>query len=115
MARILVADDDPLTCEWLSILLRREGYEVILCRNGEEALAHLRHDPQPNLILLDMMMPVMDGWTFLRQRPQPSPPVVIVTGANLNREWAEAHGCQGFVHKPVEPSTLLTEVKRCLK
>ena len=78
----------------------------------------MRAGPPPGLVLLDMLMPVLDGWHFLerlrRQGPRPLPPIVIATGTNLTREWAEDHGCKGFVRKPIEPTSLLAEVRRCL-
>jgi CheY-like chemotaxis protein len=63
-------------------------------------------------------MPVLDGWHFLeqlRRGPQlPPAPIVITTATNLTREWAESHGCQGCLRKPIEPEALLDEVQRCL-
>jgi CheY-like chemotaxis protein len=85
--------------------------------NGEEALRLLAAGPAPDLILLDMLMPVLDGWHFLERLRQEAtrPPVVVTTAAGvLSREWAEAHGCAGFVRKPVETDELLAEVRRCL-
>jgi two-component system, OmpR family, response regulator CpxR len=115
---ILVVEDNDLTREGLATLLNQEGYRVALAGDGEEALNHLRGGLCPDLILLDMLMPVLDGWHFLeRLRPlrlQPPLPIVITTATNLTREWAEAHECQGFLRKPIEPDQLLEEVRRCL-
>jgi CheY-like chemotaxis protein len=64
-----------------------------------------------------MLMPVLDGWHFLERLRQEDarPPVVVTTAASiLGRDWAEAHGCAGFVRKPVEAEELLEEVRRCL-
>jgi CheY-like chemotaxis protein len=115
---VLVVEDNDATREVLA-LLGREGYEVILAVNGEEALEHLRAGPRPDLILLDMLMPVLDGWHFLgrlrQQGPQPPPPILVVTSTILTRQWAEGHGCCGFIRKPIEPEALLEEVRRCLE
>jgi CheY-like chemotaxis protein len=115
---ILVVEDNDLTREGLATLLNQEGYRVALAEDGEEALNHLRGGARPDLILLDMLMPVLDGWHFLeRLRPlrrPPALPIVITTATNLTREWAEAHDCQGCLRKPIEPERLLEEVRRCL-
>ena len=116
---ILVVEDNDLTREVLATLLNQEGYRVVLAGNGEEALNHLLGGLRPDLILLDMLMPVLDGWHFLERlrslRLQPPLPIVITTATNLTREWAEPHGCQGFLRKPIETDRLLEEVRRCLR
>jgi CheY-like chemotaxis protein len=73
---------------------------------------------RPDLILLDMLMPVLDGWRFLQQvkaKNIPSVPIIVVTATVLTREWAEDHGCRGFIAKPIIPDELLKEVQRCLQ
>jgi two-component system NtrC family response regulator len=85
--------------------------------NGAEALRLLRAGPPPDLILLDMLMPVPDGWHFLERLRQERarPPVVVTTAAAIiSREWAQAHGCAGLIRKPIETEQLLEEVRRCL-
>jgi CheY-like chemotaxis protein len=63
-------------------------------------------------------MPVLDGWHFLERLRKPpaatGPPIIVTTGSNLTREWAESHGCAGFVRKPIQETALLAEVRRCL-
>src|SRR5262245_24029008 len=117
-ARVLVVEDNEVAREGLAVVLGRAGYEVALAANGQEALDLLRAGPAVGLILLDMLMPVLDGWHFLerlkRQGPRPLPPIVIVTGTNLTPEWARDHGCQGFLKKPIDSEPLLDEVRRCL-
>jgi two-component system response regulator MprA len=118
MQLLLIVEDNDVAREGLAVVLRREGYRVVPTANGEQALQQLRGGPRPDLILLDMLMPVLDGWHFLsrlgREGPQPPVPVIIVTSTNLTREWADDHGCHGFVRKPVETERLLEEVRRCL-
>jgi CheY-like chemotaxis protein len=115
---LLVVEDNAVAREGLAVLLRREGYRVSTVANGEEALAYLRDRPPPALILLDMLMPVLDGWHFLeRLRGEvalPDVPVIVTTGTILTREWARTHGCQGFLRKPIELDALLEEVRLCL-
>ena len=112
---ILVIEDNDLCRAGLSSILRREGYQVISFRNGLEALAYLEFSPSPDLILLDMLMPCLDGWHFLQEMaPKPLPLIIIMTGTILSTEWADAHGCVGFLHKPIDTEELLSEVERCL-
>ena len=63
-ALILIVEDDRAIREPLSVLLRGEGYRVSLAENGQEALRKLRTEPSPDIIVLDLRMPVMDGWEF---------------------------------------------------
>ncbi len=114
---ILVVEDNPALRELVSAVLVRAGYRVATAADGRQALHYLEAGPRPDLILLDMLMPGLDGWHFLerlRRLGPPQIPVVVTTGTCLCREWAEAHDCQGFVPKPVEPDALLGEVERCL-
>lgn len=111
-------EDNAVEREGLAVVLRREGYTVALTANGREALAYLRDHPAPDLILLDMLMPVLDGWGFLKEfqrvYPPPRVPVLIAAAPVLTREWAGDHGCGGLVHKPIVIDELLAEVQRCL-
>jgi CheY-like chemotaxis protein len=116
---VLVVEDDAATRALLEATLREAGYAVVPAANGLEALAILRAGPPPDLILLDMLMPVLDGWHFLGRLMQLWPPghvpILITTATTiLTREWAEAHGCAGCLRKPVEVQELLAEVRRCL-
>ncbi len=113
---LLIVDDNYITREGLAIVLRRAGYEIVLATNGAEALAILG-SLRPDLILLDMLMPILDGWHVLQQlkaRNFPPIPIILVTATGLTRQWAEDHGCCGFVPKPIIPAELLNEVRRCL-
>lgn len=67
--RILIVEDDPAICDAYRIVLEQEGYEIVTAANGKDALAKLKNGaPLPHLILLDLMMPVMNGWEFLEAR-----------------------------------------------
>jgi len=115
---ILVVEDNDAAREGVTAVLEGAGYQVVPATDGQEALNLLRSGPAPGLILLDMLLPVLDGWLFLerlqREGPQPRPPIVITTGTILTREWAKDKGCAGFIRKPVQPEALLDEVRRCL-
>jgi CheY-like chemotaxis protein len=117
---VLLVEDNPIVREGLAEVLRCEGYDVASAEHGQDALAYLDENRPPALILLDMLLPVMDGWRFLerlgRNWVEPKPPVLVVTGSQvIGPEWAEAHGCAGFLRKPVEPERLVAEVRRCLQ
>jgi two-component system, OmpR family, response regulator len=117
--KVLVVEDDCVTREWLGATLARAGYGVAAAADGPEALAMLGAGPAPDLILLDVFMPVAAGWQFLgrlrRQAPPQPTPVIVTTAARiLTREWALGHGCSGFLRKPFEADELLGEVRRCL-
>jgi CheY-like chemotaxis protein len=72
----------------------------------------------PDLILLDMVLPFVDGWRFLdlfRAGPLASTPVILTTGTGLSRDWAEAHGCAGILHKPFDEEDFIAEIRRVLR
>jgi CheY-like chemotaxis protein len=113
---VLVVEDDFETREMMALALEKEGYSVSTVANGQEALDHLRKSPLPCLILLDLMMPVMDGWEF-REKQAQSPalaliPVVIISGAGNIREKAQTLGVADYLEKPIELDCLLNIVQR---
>ena len=114
--RILVVEDDRDVAESVAEVLEASGYSTDIAANGREALDHLRSHDLPDLILLDMMMPVMDGWQF-REEQRKSPaleavPVVVVTADGNARGKAAAIQAAGQVQKPVTIDSLLDEVER---
>ncbi|RKH41213.1 response regulator [Corallococcus sicarius] len=114
---VLVVDDDPDILEALSEILEAEGFEIRRARNGKEALERLEPDP-PHLILLDLMMPVMDGWEFaqrMRQKPAIAMIPIIVLSADRNvGSKAKDIGAVGHLAKPFELNDLLTMVRHSL-
>ena len=108
---ILVVDDDPDVRESLAEILEDEGYRVTGVQNGAEALAYLRAKTRPSLILLDMMMPQMDGWRFrVEQRKNPELagiPVVILSAHGNAREAALVLGAADYLRKPLRAESLL--------
>ena len=91
---ILVIEDDAATRAAVSLALEDEGYSVTAVPNGQEALHHLRRTAPPDLILLDLMMPVMNGWEFRRQQAQDPAlqwiPVVVVSADAAVSQKADA-------------------------
>ena len=115
--KLLIVEDEAVAREGLAVILGKEGYKVALAASGQEALDYLDAHPPPDLILLDMFMPALDGWGFLKQlhgRPAASVPLIVMTAIGLSREWALHHGCAGFVSKPIDLGELLAEIRRCL-
>jgi CheY-like chemotaxis protein len=113
---ILVVDDDPDILETVSELLEEEHYRVARARNGKEALERVAEEA-PALILLDLMMPVMDGFTFateLRKLPAMAKIPILVITAEGNPSRSRQLGAQGFLAKPFDIDTLLDKVRELL-
>jgi len=113
---ILIVEDNEIAREGLAFVLRKEGYQVTLLSNGKEALDYLRRGGRPDLILLDMLLPELDGWKLLDALDDWSKPlkvpIVVITGTILTAEWAAQRGCAGFLKKPIEVDRLKDVVKR---
>lgn len=114
---ILVIEDDKAISADLELLLSSEGYRVTCAANGKDALAALRASAElPSLLLLDIMMPVMDGWQFRsEQSADPklsSIPVVVMTADGQAAQKAAKMNAQGFVQKPFDIDRLLAVVAK---
>ena len=112
-APILVVEDDPAILAVVAEALDFEGYPVCTATNGAEALAVLQ-ETRPALVLLDMRMPVLDGWGFaraLRERGIQLP-IVVMTAAQDARRWAEEIEAPAYLAKPFELPDLLAVVER---
>jgi two-component system, chemotaxis family, chemotaxis protein CheY len=110
---ILVVDDDPEILAMLRDFLESEGLVVRTAANGAEALDAL-DEVAPALILLDMRMPVLDGWAFaqrVRER-RLAYPIVVMTAAESARAWAEEIGATGYIAKPFDVNELLQTIER---
>jgi CheY-like chemotaxis protein len=109
--RVLVVDDDYAVLDAITDVLEDEGYEVIVAANGLEALKELRRGNLPCVILLDLMMPVMNGWEFRREQLQDENlamiPTIIVTAHNRADENTEELRASGCIRKPAQPRLLL--------
>lgn len=106
---ILIVDDDADMVEVIEMVLRAAGYATRAARNGLEALEQVG-DAMPALILLDILMPVMNGWKFadeLRARYGDSVPIVVVTAAEHAHSRAEAIDAASVLEKPFEMPDLL--------
>lgn len=111
---VLLVEDDPDLVSLLCVLLGDDGYTVEVAQNGREALALLEHQ-SPDLILLDVKMPVMNGREFVRELEvrygRKAPIVVITASADAHRRAAEV-GADAWVGKPFDPAELLSTVRR---
>jgi CheY-like chemotaxis protein len=115
--RVLVIDDDFVTQETVSTLLASYGYRVAAACNGKDAITRLNCYEKPDLILLDLKMPVMDGCRFCETRQQDkvlaSIPVVIVSGLPDVAKQAAALGAAGYLQKPIDITVLLGMLEKC--
>jgi CheY-like chemotaxis protein len=115
--KILIVEDDPIMREGLGVAIEQEGGRAAFATNGREALSHLHARSLPDLILLDMLLPLMDGWSFLSQFKQLGEwshvPVVIITGlAIASREWGATLGAIDVVKKPAPMDDFVAAIRR---
>jgi CheY-like chemotaxis protein len=114
---VMVVEDNNIAREGLALVLRRRGYNVSTAADGLEALESLRRGHHPDVILLDMLLPGLDGWDFLQERKRhpglAGIPVVITTALTIaDQEWAESLGANGYLRKPIEVGVLMEAVRR---
>ena len=125
--RILVVDDDPDVREALKIILEQSGYQVITARNGIEGLTSLKVD-QPDLMILDLLMPKMDGFSVLKEIESPrwlgskDIPVIVLTAVReeaSRRRYELETGVEmsaaDYVEKPINPDILVERVERLIR
>jgi DNA-binding response OmpR family regulator len=118
MAKVLVIDDEPGIRDLLDTLLRRKGYDVVLAESGQKGLECFRRE-RPDVLVLDLKMPGMDGLTVLRQVRSLDPimPVIILTGAGTaeTEQRVRAMGVTEYVEKEFSLHLLGDALKRLLK
>jgi DNA-binding response OmpR family regulator len=109
---VLVVDDDAGIRESLCDFLEEHGYRTVQGADGREAESYLRNNPAPACILLDLMMPRLDGWAvaaLMRQGVLPQTPVIVMTGAG--DEWGYPTAADRVLKKPFDPQQLLTIIR----
>ncbi len=117
--KIVLAEDEPQIARLIEFKLNKEGYSVIWKENGEEALKAIKED-KPDLILLDIMMPVMGGYEVLRRLKEDeklkSVPVIMLTARAQEKDVVKGigMGAEDYITKPFHPAELLARVKRML-
>jgi DNA-binding response OmpR family regulator len=125
-AKILVVDDDPDIRDVLGALLEGEGFEVVLANDGEQALEAIKKE-SPDLMILDLLMPVMDGFAVCKQLQDPrwskwkNMPVLILTSVReevsqrrYELETGLSLNVDDYVEKPIDPDTVIDRVKKLL-
>ena len=116
-AKILIADDDRNICELLRIYLEKENYSVVLAGDGEEALEKFALE-EPDIILLDVMMPRLDGWQVCRElRKKSECPIIMITakGETFDKVLGLELGADDYVTKPFDAKELVARVKAVLR
>jgi len=116
MAKILIVDDDPKALKLMGYILHKEGYDIIVAQSGPEALAKLKEE-KPDLMILDIMMPDMDGYEVCRRiRADPTVahiPVIMLTAKAMVEDKIAGFeaGADDYITKPVLPAELVARVK----
>lgn len=119
MARILLVEDHEEIWNFLSRRLKRRGHDVVVAQDGSEGLARARAD-KPEIVLLDMNLPIMDGWTVARTLKSDAEtagiPIIALTAHAMasDREKALQAGCDDYHAKPVDFSRLLDQIAAAL-
>lgn len=120
LKKILLVDDEPDVLDFLSFNLRHEGFEVILAQNGQDAL-QIVQGVIPDLIILDLMMPVMDGmeaYSKLRELPELRNSKIIFLTAkqeDISHIQALDNGADDYISKPIKPKLLISRIKSILR
>ena len=116
-AKILIADDDRNICELLRMYLEKDGFSVVIAGNGEEALQKFDEE-EPDLLLLDVMMPCLDGWQVCRElRKKSECPIIMITakGETFDKVLGLELGADDYVVKPFEPKEIIARIKAVLR
>lgn len=116
-AKILIADDDKNICELLRMYLEKEDYSVAIAGDGEEALKKFDEET-PDLILLDVMMPKLDGWQVCRElRKKSECPIIMITakGETFDKVLGLELGADDYVVKPFDAKEVMARVKAVLR
>ena len=115
--KILIVDDDQNICELLRLYLAKEGYETLIAHDGEKAL-ELFEQNKPNMVLLDVMMPRMDGWEVCRKiRAVDNTPVIMLTakGETFDKVLGLELGADDYVVKPFDSKEVVARIKAVLR
>ena len=116
--KILIADDEQQLALAMKIRLQSKGYQVVTASDGQEAL-ELAEKERPDLIILDVLMPVMDGYSCLRELNtrfgRGGIPIIILTARDRMKDLFELEGIADYVIKPFDHDDLLIRIERTLK
>lgn len=115
--KILLADDEQSILDTVGAYLRQEGYQVVTATNGRDALFQFRHE-QPDLVVLDVMMPELDGWAVARAiRKESDAPLIFLTARidDIDQVTGLEIGADEYVTKPFSPRVLVARVRALLR
>jgi CheY-like chemotaxis protein len=113
--KILVIEDNEQNIYLVTYILEKYGYQVFQASNGVDGISIAQRE-KPDLILLDIQLPIMDGYTVARElrkhKPLATTPVIAITSYAMSgdRENAIAAGCSGYIEKPIDPNTFIKQV-----
>ena len=117
MGKILVVDDDQNICELLRLYIEKEGYSVVIANEGNQAVA-MAESENPDLILLDIMLPGLDGWQVCREvRKKSQCPIIMLTakGEVFDKVLGLELGADDYVVKPFEAKEVIARIKAVLR
>lgn len=117
LEKVLVVDDDRNICELLKLYLEKEGYSVVLCHDGQEAVTRY-NIITPDMVLLDIMLPSLDGWQVCREiRKKGNTPIIMLTakGETFDKVLGLELGADDYVVKPFDPKEVTARVKAILR
>ncbi len=115
--KILIVDDEENICELVRLYIEKEGFEAVIAGDGQEAVAKFTTE-KPDLILLDVMLPIKDGWQVCREiRAQSNVPIIMLTakGETFDKVLGLELGADDYVVKPFEPKELIARIRAVLR
>lgn len=114
---VLIVDDEANICELIRLYVEKEGYKAVIANNGEQAIDRFKN-ARPDIILLDIMLPIKDGWEVCREiRSVSSIPIIMLTakGETFDKVLGLELGADDYIVKPFEPKELLARIKAVLR
>ena len=115
--KILIVDEEENICELVRLYIEKEGFDAIIANDGQEAVAKFNKE-KPDLILLDIMLPIKDGWQVCREiRAQSKVPIIMLTakGETFDKVLGLELGADDYVVKPFEPKELIARIRAVLR
>ena len=115
--KILIVDDDVNICELLRLYLEKEGFQTVIVNDGESAITVFKEE-QPDIVLLDIMLPLLDGWQVCREiRKFSDKPIIMITakGETFDKVLGLELGADDYISKPFETKEVVARIKAVLR